>query len=271
MIARDEEHFLPECLQRVAPAADEIVLVDTGSTDRTVEIAESFGARVLHRPWDDDFSAPRNHGIDAATGDWILVLDADEFLEEGGVAALRAAIDAPEISGYHLVFHNVSAGVKSQGVTMVRLFRRLDGVRFRNAIHEQVTPSLMRAGVELGLRLATSDIKVLHYGYGDEVMVSRAKNERNERLFRRQIEQHPDDVYSLYKYGDFLRRYGDRGEEAIELLQRALQVIQAQPPAAPRGRRPARCRSPAPACNDAARPRDAWRGCRRSRPPAPPP
>lgn len=235
MIARDEEHFLPECLQRVAPAVDEIVLVDTGSTDRTIEIAESFGARVLQRPWDDDFAAPRNCGIDAATGDWILVLDADEFLEADGVAALRAAIEDPSISGYHLVFHNVYSGAKSQGVTMVRLFRRLEGVRFQNAIHEQVTPSLMCVGAEAGLRLATSDIKVLHYGYGDDVMASRSKNERNERLFRKQLEKHPDDVYSLYKYGDFLRRYGDRGEAAIELLQRALQVIWAQPPAAPRG------------------------------------
>ena len=82
MIARDEERFLPECLDRARAAVDEIVIVDTGSKDRTVAIAQSFGAKVLHVPWDDDFSAPRNAGIAAATGDWILVLDADEFLRQ---------------------------------------------------------------------------------------------------------------------------------------------------------------------------------------------
>jgi tetratricopeptide (TPR) repeat protein len=235
MIARDEERFLEECLRRAAPAVDEIVVVDTGSRDRTVEIARSFGAQVSHRPWDDDFAAARNASLAAASGDWVLVLDADEFLEDGSAELVRAAARADDISGYHVLLHNVYTGGKTQGVRMVRLFRRLEGVRFQNVIHEQVTPSLLRIGAMLGLRLGSAEIAIAHHGYGDEVMNARRKNERNERLFRKQLAQSPDDVYSLYKFGDFLRRFADRGEEAIELLERALELTWAQPRAAARG------------------------------------
>src|SRR5205085_1718017 len=102
MIARNEERFLPACLDAVRAAVDEIVLVDTGSTDRTVAIAESYGARVLHERWDDDFSAPRNVSLRAATGDWILVLDADEVVQPGGTAKIRELVQEPSASGYHL-------------------------------------------------------------------------------------------------------------------------------------------------------------------------
>ena len=234
MIARDEERFLPECLRRARPAVDEIVLVDTGSSDRTVAIAESFGARVLHQPWADDFSAPRNAALLAATGDWILVLDADEFLVDGAAAAIRELVRAADVAGWHLHFTNVYTGGKTVGVMMVRLFRNLPGLAWQNVIHEQVTPSLLRVGRELGLRLGSCDVEVEHHGYSDEVMQSRGKNERNERLFSKQLAQAPDDVYCLYKYGDFLRRVPGRGDDAHRLLLRCLEVIRSGPPSLPR-------------------------------------
>src|SRR4029077_17309854 len=89
MIVKDEEAMLPRCLTAVAEPVDELIVVDTGSTDRTVEIAESFGARVLHHAWTGDFSAARNVGLDAATGDWLLYLDADEVLAGGDGPLLR--------------------------------------------------------------------------------------------------------------------------------------------------------------------------------------
>ena len=98
MIARDEERFLGECLARMREDAfDDFVLVDTGSTDRTVEIAESFGATVIRiARGTDDFSAPRNAGLREATGDWILVLDADEFMQPGGLRAHPRARREPD-------------------------------------------------------------------------------------------------------------------------------------------------------------------------------
>jgi tetratricopeptide (TPR) repeat protein len=234
MIARDEERFLPECLARVRDAVDEIVLVDTGSNDRTVAIAESFGAKVLHSRWDDDFSAPRNLGLAAATGDWILVLDADEFVQDGGCRRIRELVERPEVLGYHLHFVNVYGHGKTMGVMMVRLFRNLPGVRYQNVIHEQVTPSLQRLGAPLGLVLTAGDVEVEHHGYTAEVMDQRGKNERNERLFRKQLAQTPDDIYSHYKYGDFLRRVPGRNVDARRLLDRCLELILAGAPTLPR-------------------------------------
>ncbi|MBK8101541.1 MAG: glycosyltransferase [Planctomycetes bacterium] len=234
MIARNEERFLADCLQQARAAVDEIVLVDTGSTDRTIAIAESFGAKVVQRPWDDDFSAPRNEALRHATGDWILVLDADEFLVGDACARIRELVTDASVSGYHLHFTNLYTGGKTLGVMMVRLFRNLPGIEYQNVIHEQVTPSLTRIGGELGLILSQCDVEVEHHGYTDELMASRAKNERNERLFQKQLARHPDDIYSLYKYGDFLRRVPGRGDDARDLLERCLQQLLAGPPSMPR-------------------------------------
>ena len=234
MIARDEERFLGECLRRASGAFDEFVLVDTGSTDRTVEIAEAHGAIVVHEPWDDDFSSPRNLGLARATGDWILVLDADEFVVDGGCETIRELVGNPTALGYHLRFVNDYGGGKTLGVMMVRLFRNLPGLEYQNVIHEQVTPSLQRLGAPLGLTLLSSDVEIEHHGYADEVMDRRGKNERNERLFQKQLEQAPDDIYSHYKYGDFLRRVPGRGEDARRMLERCLELIVAGSPTLPR-------------------------------------
>lgn len=234
MIAKNEQRFLGECLARAKDAVDEIVLVDTGSTDDTVAIAESFGAKVVHTTWPDDFSAPRNIGLQAATGDWILVLDADEFLQPGACERIRDAVRDAKVLGYHMRFVNVYGEGRTQGVMMVRLFRNLPGIAYQNVIHEQVTPSLQRIGQPMGLVLASADIEVEHHGYSEAVMNERGKNERNERLFKKQLEQTPDDVYCLYKYGDFLRRVPGRGVDARALLERCFDRILAGSPSLPR-------------------------------------
>lgn len=234
MIARNETRFLGKCLALAQPAVDEIVLVDTGSTDDTVAIAESFGAKVLHSPWQDDFSAPRNVALAAASGDWILVLDADEFLQPGACERIRALVENPAVSGYHLHFVNVYGKGRTLGVMMVRLFRNLPGLAYEGIIHEQVTPSLQRLGAERGLVLCSTDVEVEHHGYTDEIMDLRGKNARNERLFDKQLAQHPDDVYAHYKFGDFLRRVPGRSADARRLLDRCLELILAGPPSLPR-------------------------------------
>lgn len=235
MIARDEERFLGQCLEHARDAFDELVLVDTGSKDRTVEIAESFGAKVLHEVWDDDFSTPRNKGLEAATGDWILVLDADEFIKDDGCQRIREAVQNPTALGYDLRFTNLYTSGKTVGVMMVRLFRNLPDIAYKNIIHEQITPSLQAVGGPQGLRMLSSDIEVEHHGYTEQVIDDRGKNERNERLFRKQMEQQPDDIYGLYKYGDFLRRMPERADDARRLLTRSFELILEAPPAIRRG------------------------------------
>ncbi|MGC6486462.1 MAG: glycosyltransferase [Planctomycetota bacterium] len=261
MIARDEERFLEECLRRAQGAFDELVLVDTGSTDRTVEIATSFGAKVVREPWQDDFAAPRNRGLREATGDWVLVLDADEFLLDGSCARIRELVEDPGALAYHLRFTNVYTGGKTLGVMMVRLFRNLPGIAYENVIHEQVTPSLQAIGGPLGLRMLSADVEVEHHGYTDQVMADRNKNERNERLFVKQLERCPDDVYGHYKYGDFLRRVPGRSADARRLLDRCMELILDASPTAPRslpyaGEVAALCALEAERAGDGARARD---------------
>ncbi|MEZ6036277.1 MAG: glycosyltransferase [Planctomycetota bacterium] len=234
MIARNEERFLDGCLQRAKDAFDELILVDTGSTDRTVAIAESYGAKVLYQNWQDDFSKPRNLGLEAATGDWILVLDADEFLQPGACERIRELVEDPKTLGVHMRFVNDYGNGKTIGVMMVRLFRNLPGIHYQNIIHEQVTPSLQAIGEPKGLILRGSEIEVVHHGYSDEVMTSRDKTARNERLFQRQLQDTPDDIYNHYKYGDFLRRVPGRSADARRLLDRCFDLILAASPTLPR-------------------------------------
>jgi len=234
MMVKDEAQKLGRCLDSVRSHVDEIVVVDTGSSDDTIEIARRFGARVVETPWTDDFSAPRNVGLEAATGDWVLVLDADEVLAPGQGERLRELLRDARVAGYQLLLQNeYGDGTKTMGVAILRLFRRLEGIEFTNRIHEQVLPSLLVAAGQLGLRLATSDLVVLHDGYVEERMRERGKNERNDRLFQLQLADAPDDVYSLYKYGDALRRMPGRRAQAREVLERAWHALREQPPHLP--------------------------------------
>ncbi len=225
MMVRDEEACLERCLRSALPAVDEIVVVDTGSRDRTVEIARSFGAKVVEFPWNGSFSEPRNAGLKECTGDWILVLDADEVLAPGSAEKIREAVKDPTVAAYHLTFHNLNDGrQKTRGVRITRLFRNLPGISFSNRIHEQVIHSLMDKAAELDLSLAETDIQVIHHGYVSEVMEEKGKKERNWALFEKQVEERPDDHYSWYKFGDFLRRFGTP-EESREKFEKALELI----------------------------------------------
>ena len=89
MIVKNAEELLPQCLESVKDVVDEIIVVDTGSTDKSIEIAESYGAKMYHHPWENDFSKHRNQSIGYATGDWILWIDADEAVKEGCGSMLK--------------------------------------------------------------------------------------------------------------------------------------------------------------------------------------
>jgi len=105
VIAKDEEENIARCLDSVRGVCDEIIVVDTGSRDRTAEVAASRGARVFDHPWGDDFAAARNAGLERATGRWILVLDADEELSEGG-EILRQLAQSSDVEGFFLRIRN---------------------------------------------------------------------------------------------------------------------------------------------------------------------
>ncbi len=230
MIAKNEEDCLAECLEAARDAADEIILVDTGSTDRTAKIAREYGARVYLKEWEDDFSAARNVSIYHASGDWILVLDADEVLGEGSADLIRQAVEDPEAVAYYLPITNLRKDKESFECLVLRLFRKTPGVRFQGAIHEQVHPSLTPYAIKHGLSYKDlTDIRILHKGYSEPVMEDKEKFERNERIFQKQLKDNPDDLYAWYKYAEH-RRDRATDEEALELIAKVYDKLREAAP-----------------------------------------
>jgi len=227
VIAKDEAELLPRMLASVNGVVDEMVIVDTGSSDETIQIARRAGAKVLEHPFADDFSEVRNVSLAAATGDWILVLDADEVLAPGSGERIRRAVQDPRLGGFYLNFHNHLGEGRVHACGMMRLFRNHPDVRFRYFIHEQVLPDLVKHCRATSLRLGPlDDVIVDHDGYVPTMYAAREKDKRNERLFRRQVEAYPDHAYSWYKFGDFLRRFDDRHADARRALARAVDLVE---------------------------------------------
>lgn len=226
MIVKDEEERLAECLRAASPWVDEIIVVDTGSTDSTQKIAREHGARVLEYEWDDDFSAARNIGLEAATKDWILVLDADEILSEACGASLRQMVTDPQCIALWLPLSSVVEDDEEVRVILTRAFRNDPRIRFRYRIHEQVLLSINELIDTEGWRMAICQGEVHHSGYLPEVRASKQKTERNERIFRKALRDEPDNLYMLYMYADFLRRYRRDEEQATVWLERTWEKIQ---------------------------------------------
>ena len=144
MIARDEAEVIGESLESVRALADEMVVVDTGSRDATAAVAGRLGARILNAPWRDDFSAARNAAIEAATGDWILWLDAGERLTAEAATAVRDFVDhqADATRAYLLTIEHETSGGAIERVDRIRLMPRRDGLRFSHRVRETLVPAL---------------------------------------------------------------------------------------------------------------------------------
>lgn len=188
LIAKNEEAFLGQCLASVRDIAFEINVVDTGSKDRTVEIARENGATVVEFPWIDDFSAARNAGLVLARGDWILVLDADEELTAEAREELRRDMLNPKAAAYYLSL--INKGREAEGATpLARMFRNLPGATYEGRIHEQVFGTVMSAARGWGLEYPRSRAVILHHGYSAEITANRDKVQRNLRLLQQAVHE----------------------------------------------------------------------------------
>jgi tetratricopeptide (TPR) repeat protein len=214
MIVRNEEDNLPACLDSAKGLFDEIVIVDTGSTDRTAEIARSFGARVFDFAWIDDFAAARNVALASATGDYAFWLDADDRLEPAQHEKLRVLFDELRAADAAYVVRCIcDPDLDGGGATVVdhiRLFPLRDNVRWTYRVHEQILPSLRRAGVEV----RWTDCSVRHTGYNDPA-VRRRKLERDQAILEREAAERPGDL------GQIALERGDT-RSALEYLRRSL-------------------------------------------------
>ncbi|HLH52263.1 MAG TPA: glycosyltransferase [Verrucomicrobiae bacterium] len=225
LIARNEEKFLAQCLQSIKDIAFQIVVVDTGSTDRTAEIAKSFGAEVYSFAWCDDFSAARNAALEHARGDWVLVLDADEELPPAQHARLRADLKNSKSIGFRLPLINRCQ--EAEGCSCVpRLFRNAPGVYYYGRIHEQVFPSIVEIGKEWGLGTAVGTAELLHHGYLQEIVSERNKIERNLNLLRKAVEECPGDANLEMNLGLEWTRSGDLDKGLVH-YRRAFQIMSA--------------------------------------------
>ena len=203
LIVRDEEKFLGACLGSLAGLADEIVVVDTGSKDRSREIARDAGARVYDLPWTGDFSAARNHALGLARGEWILYIDADERVGEGDRAAVREQLRRPGYIGYRVLLRPRPG---FSPYWELRLFRNDPRIRFRGIIHENIWPAIVSCQAASGGRIGLTELFLEHDGYeGDQ----RHKHLRNQPLLERSLAEDPSRVFSWCHLASVREALGD--------------------------------------------------------------
>lgn len=225
MIVKNEEADLPECLESVAGFVDEMVVVDTGSTDRTVEIAESFGAKVVRFEWTGSFADARNISLEHATGDWCLWLDADERIHEGDAPRLRELARMTWHETFQMLETNFTTSEESGGAGQTHLTKRMwrnrPWYRFEGIIHEQLSQSFPS---HLPERNLLPGVRIDHYGYMKERRFERGKIERNIKLLEQELAESPS-PFTYYNLGaeySFLEDYAKaRGyyEQALEGLR----------------------------------------------------
>lgn len=241
MIVRNEGWILSRCLASVRALVDEIIVVDTGSTDQTVEIAESFGARVYHATWENDFSKARNISLQHATKDWILVLDADEEIRTADHNLIKTLTETPGacylLNQRHytddLRFNN---SVSCQGEhsdmerghqgyfqsPLARLWPNHCGIEFNGIIHEDVTPSILQRSE---LSIVPTEVLIHHYGFTPESKAHRA--ETKERLYTElgieKLKREPNNWQAYYELG-IEHNLGGRPFEAIAAFREAVRI-----------------------------------------------
>ncbi|WP_071392823.1 glycosyltransferase [Bacillus tuaregi] len=187
MIVKDEAHCIQTCLESVKELVDEMIIVDTGSTDATISLCEASGAKVFAYEWKNDFAAARNYGLSFASGDWILWLDADEEMDAEGIDKLPTLLanttadflSLPVMNYYGESFDRQHAYLLYQP----RLFRHHQQIRFQQPIHE--TPHL--PGDVSEDRLANIPVVIHHYGYLDEFVKVKQKGQRNIQILEESV------------------------------------------------------------------------------------
>jgi glycosyltransferase involved in cell wall biosynthesis len=235
MIVKNEEKHLAYCLNSLTPVADEMIVVDTGSTDKTKVIAEAFGARIFDFEWINDFSAARNYSLSRAQGDWILVMDADEVISGQDYVKLKKLLHKKKEIAYTLVTRNYVHRTAGDGwvcndnsyiyeqagrgwfpSVKVRLFPNNEKIRFEKPIHELVEYSLQK----IGMGTKESGVPVHHYGELDATKAT-AKDEQYYELGLKKMRESGGDFKSVW---ELAVQAGELGklEESIELWHKVI-------------------------------------------------
>ncbi len=215
IMVKNEEALLPQCLASIKEFVDEIIVVDTGSTDETVAIAERFAAKIYHHPWENDFSKHRNQSLSYATGDWILVLDADEELVAGSGQKLRQTVREGRADYYFCSIFDIDRRSEvTAAYNMIRLFRNNMGMTYTRRIHNQL---------QVKGKSGYTKISVNHFGYDLSSEKMEAKHVRTTSLLRRTIEENPEDGYSYHQLTASCLKHLDYST-AVEYGEKALNI-----------------------------------------------
>lgn len=222
MIVKNEAEQLPRCLGSVLEVVDEMIVLDTGSTDDTVSIAQSFGAQVQFFPWNNSFAEARNECLKYATGDWVLVLDADEVLAPEIAPQLQQIIQQEQAIVINLVRQEIGA-VQSPYSLVSRLFRRHPKIRFARPYHAMVDDSvadLLQQEPQWQV-INLPDVAILHYGYEPGTIASRDKLQKARTTMEGFLATHPDDPYVCSKLGALYVQMNEL-QQGMALLKRGL-------------------------------------------------
>lgn len=227
MIARDSSRTISAALESIRPWVDELIVVDTGSTDETPRIASAHGAKVFHATWPDSFAEARNVSLSHATGEWLLWMDSDDTISPESGLALRELVSQhhnPAIMGFVMQVH-CPAGQEGNGyatptvVDHIKLFRNIPALRFTGRIHEQILPAIRRLGGDV----AWTQIHAIHSGADQSPEGRRRKHARDLRLLQLELGENPDSTFALFNLGMTLLDAG-QAEEALYPLCRSLQL-----------------------------------------------
>jgi glycosyltransferase involved in cell wall biosynthesis len=221
MIVKNEEESLPKCLGSVRDLVDEIIIVDTGSTDNTVQIARSYGAKIHHFEWINDFAAARNEALKHSHGEWILYLDADERIKPTDFKKLREMLKVADSNLGAIICTIESDHSNLNGASELhrggypRLFKNLGypKIHFTGRVHEQISPAIQEAG----LGMSRSDIVIIHDGYNRPREEMEQKLQRNYKLLLEHVREEPTNGYAWYQLGQTLAQMNikEKAEEAI--------------------------------------------------------
>lgn len=218
MIVKNESFILKQCLESLKKCADEIVVVDTGSQDNTVNIAKEFGAKTILSDWRDDFSYSRNISLKNATGRWILWIDADDIIPEDSAKKINELKKTTPDKVYAFIVKNENPGNTGSEFYQARMFPNRPDIYFERRIHEQMMLSALRAG----LKLTNTNVTIEHLGYSDPQKV-KEKAKRNIKILIEEIKNFPHDATMSIEIADNYLLL-DEVDNALEWYKKTLNI-----------------------------------------------
>jgi glycosyltransferase involved in cell wall biosynthesis len=226
MIVRDEEKNLPKALESIKEIADEIVINDTGSKDKTIEIAQKYGAKVIQSEWDNDYAEARNIALRHNEAEWILYIDADERLSDNSKDEIIKLVQkSDETIGAYVCNiiskHQTNIEPKKYEGRYPRLFKNYGTpfVFFFGKIHEQISPFIL----DLGKKIRNSEIEIIHDGYDIPQEKMNEKVKRNLNILLDHTKKEPENELAWYQLGMTFAQM-QLNDEALKILEHALKL-----------------------------------------------